>query len=344
MKKFIPLLIFLLVFVLTPDVRSESSLDGDILLQVEKNGEAWYVHPDDHKRYFLGRPADAFRVMKKLSLGTKHQFITETETFPPRLAGRILLDVDRNGEAYYIHPDTLKKHYLARPADAFRIMRKLGQGITNKELAAISAGDIENRKEKPDSKIIIGGVPFSPQAPFAEWQDPRQQDGCEEASALMAVRWVRNKDLTRQQALEEIINISEFLEDKYGEYRDTSLPDMKDQIFKDYFEYPQVEVRKDIEIADIVHHLQQGNLVLAPMDGQKLPNPYYTPPGPSRHMIVIRGYDPAQEKFITNDPGTRHGELLEYDAQAFYESIRAYPTGYHEPIPEISRDVIVVKK
>jgi predicted nucleic acid-binding Zn ribbon protein len=37
---------------------------GKILLQVEGNGEAWYVNPGDSKRYFLGRPADAFRVMR----------------------------------------------------------------------------------------------------------------------------------------------------------------------------------------------------------------------------------------------------------------------------------------
>jgi hypothetical protein len=35
---------------------------GKILLQVEGRGEAWYVNPDDGKRYFLGKPADAIRV------------------------------------------------------------------------------------------------------------------------------------------------------------------------------------------------------------------------------------------------------------------------------------------
>jgi hypothetical protein len=35
---------------------------GKMLLQVENKGEAWYVNPDDGKRYFLGKPADAIRV------------------------------------------------------------------------------------------------------------------------------------------------------------------------------------------------------------------------------------------------------------------------------------------
>ena len=48
-------------------------LKGRILLQVEGAGQAWYVHPVDGKRYYLGRPADAFRVMRELSLGITHE-------------------------------------------------------------------------------------------------------------------------------------------------------------------------------------------------------------------------------------------------------------------------------
>ncbi|MFH1030226.1 MAG: hypothetical protein V1770_03135 [bacterium] len=44
-------------------------LKGKILLQVESKGEAWYVHPDNEKRYLLGKPADAFKVMQDLGLG-----------------------------------------------------------------------------------------------------------------------------------------------------------------------------------------------------------------------------------------------------------------------------------
>lgn len=42
---------------------------GKIFLQVEKQGQAWYVNPADKKRYFLGRPEDAFAVMRNLGLG-----------------------------------------------------------------------------------------------------------------------------------------------------------------------------------------------------------------------------------------------------------------------------------
>ena len=42
---------------------------GKILLQVENNGEAWYINPENNKRYFLGRPVDAFQIMRNLGLG-----------------------------------------------------------------------------------------------------------------------------------------------------------------------------------------------------------------------------------------------------------------------------------
>ncbi len=107
---------------------------GNILLQVESNGEAWYAFPKTGLRYYLGRPADAFEVMRKLGLGAKHDLIMNTEIFPDNLSGMILLDVEENGEAYYVNPNDKKKYYLGRPEDAFQIMREKGIGITNDNL------------------------------------------------------------------------------------------------------------------------------------------------------------------------------------------------------------------
>ena len=55
-----------------------------------------------------------------------------------RLSGRILLQVEEKGEAYYINPVDLKMYFLDRPADAFVIMRNFGLGITNNDLNKIS--------------------------------------------------------------------------------------------------------------------------------------------------------------------------------------------------------------
>ena len=115
-------------------------------------------------------------------------------------------------------------------------------------------------------------------------------------------------------------------------------------VIKDYFNYQNAALKNNISQADIITELQKGNVVIATMNGQALGNPYFTPPGPITHMLLIRGYDSARNVFITNDPGTRHGELYEYDADILFNAIRAYPTGNHEPITKVEKNVIVVWK
>jgi len=44
-------------------------LKGKIILKVEDAGRAYYVHPQTKRMHFLGRPDDAFQVMRELGLG-----------------------------------------------------------------------------------------------------------------------------------------------------------------------------------------------------------------------------------------------------------------------------------
>lgn len=125
------------------DINLSGKLKGTILLQTESHGEAWYVYPNDLKRYYLGRPNDAFQIMKKLGLGVKHTFISGNTFFPFSASGKILLDVETHGEAYYIYPKDRKAYYLGRPEDALNLMKKFGLGITNANLQKIAIGGIK---------------------------------------------------------------------------------------------------------------------------------------------------------------------------------------------------------
>jgi hypothetical protein len=197
---------------------------------------------------------------------------------------------------------------------------------------------------KTVKKDINLKVPFVPQAPFGDWEDPKQQDGCEEITSLMAIYWAKDKSLTKEEALQKILEISDYEQEVYGEYRDTSGKDTVERIIKDYFQYGKARVMEIGSWEDIYNELERSNLVIVPMDGQKLNNPYYSSPGPQKHMIVVRGYSFRKNEFITNDPGTRRGEGYRYSVEAFFDSIRDYPTGYHEPITEIKKVMIVVEK
>lgn len=171
-------------------------LSGNIVLQVEENGEAWYVNPANFKRYFLGRPDDAFSIMRNLGIGISNQDIEKfpigsltggedsdndglsdlledaigadkynadtdndgyndgeevlnnynpngagiinfESSFINKHLGKIFLQVEKNGEAWYINPKDEKRYYLGRPTDAFNVMKELGLGISNADLVGI---------------------------------------------------------------------------------------------------------------------------------------------------------------------------------------------------------------
>lgn len=122
------------------DQNLANRLKGGILLQVEEQGQAWYVNPADGKKYYFACPADAFNIIRTLALGASHKFITDNKIFPGRVSGKILLDVEDHGKAYYINPKDKKPYYLGRPADAFNVMKSLGLGITNNNIRKIEIG------------------------------------------------------------------------------------------------------------------------------------------------------------------------------------------------------------
>jgi len=121
-----------------------ANLKGRILLQVESKGEAWYFNPVNSRRYYLGRPTDAYNLIRSLGLGVNNKNLAAFKLKGPQaLAGRILLQVESKGEAYYVSPLDLKLYYLGRPLDAFNLMRSQGLGISNKDLALIPIFQVE---------------------------------------------------------------------------------------------------------------------------------------------------------------------------------------------------------
>lgn len=192
-------------------------------------------------------------------------------------------------------------------------------------------------------KDFIFPVPFTSQAPLAEWSDERQQDGCEEASAAMAMAGINKvASRTKKAWRTEILAISDFEKKQYGEYRDISLIDIKAWIFKGYYDYDRVAVKTVKSSSEILKELEKGNLVLAPMNGRLLKNPYFTAPGPERHMILIKGYDYKAKQFITNDPGTRRGENYRYPEKTIFNALRAYTTGYKGPFAKDAKQILIV--
>jgi len=123
---------------------------GKILLQVKRHGEAWYIHTKDLKRYYLRDGEAAYTIMRLLGEGIR---TTDLERIPEagsnkigdkaliqRMKGKILLQVDRHGEAWYVNIKDGKRHYLKNGEAAYEIMRKLGTGAFNEDIIQIPFG------------------------------------------------------------------------------------------------------------------------------------------------------------------------------------------------------------
>lgn len=70
-----------------------------------------------------------------------------------KLSGKILLQVEDKGQAWYVSPSDNKRYYMSDGQQAYNIMRNFGIGITNKDLEKIKS-DIVFAKKK-SGKIYL---------------------------------------------------------------------------------------------------------------------------------------------------------------------------------------------
>ncbi len=128
-----------------------------IIILPEDRGKAWYVNPKTQERAYLGRPADAFKVMRSAGIGITNKDLLRipesTEegdvTYGCKHIGKIFLQVESKGEAWYVHPMNCKRYFLNRPSDAFELMRKLGLGVSNADAGKIPVNEKLDDPERP---------------------------------------------------------------------------------------------------------------------------------------------------------------------------------------------------
>src|SRR3989344_862851 len=192
------------------------------------------------------------------------------------------------------------------------------------------------------TKILeIASVPFVPQSPFGERGNPGFENACEAAVLLMSYSWVARKPLVREEAREEILKMAEYERVNFGFHEDTSAADTA-RLMKEYLGYDGVVVRDGVEAEDIIPELLKGNLVIIPVNGQKLGNPRFEPPGPIVHMILVHGYDFARNEFIVHDPGTQFGKDYRYSFDVITDAFEDYPSGEEVTAGSGTRAMIVI--
>jgi hypothetical protein len=172
-------------------------LKGKIVIKTEDQGKAYYINSATKYSHYLGRPADAFNVMRDQGVGVTNQSLNKipiavsnlsgndsdgdgltdifegavgtdknsadtdedgyndreeirnqynpkgqgklniNQDFIEKQKGKILLQIERNGEAWYVNPEDGKRYFLGRPDDAFQVMKDLGLGISNEDFGKL---------------------------------------------------------------------------------------------------------------------------------------------------------------------------------------------------------------
>ena len=164
-------------------------------------------------------------------------------------------------------------------------------------------------------------VPFTSQAPHANWELP-YQEACEEASALMAARFIQDRTIdSPEDADAAILQLVDYAESQ-GIPIDATAEQTVTIINDIYNLNARVE---PFDWQAVKESLAQGYSVIVPAAGQELQNPYFTPPGPLYHMLVITGYTPTE--VITNDPGTKRGANLAYTYETLENAIHDWNGG-----------------
>lgn len=166
-------------------------------------------------------------------------------------------------------------------------------------------------------------VPFTSQAPNANWDLP-YQEACEEASVLMVDWYYKGvESVSVKEADQAILDLIAF-EEVQGLPIDLTVEELV-RLIQDYFGYTQVEILENPSMESLKEHLVAGRPVIVPAAGRLLGNPHFRSPGPIYHMFVLRGY--TQDRFITNDPGTRHGEAYTYLFDTIFNAMHDWNGG-----------------
>ncbi|TSC96681.1 MAG: Uncharacterized protein Greene101449_1406 [Candidatus Peregrinibacteria bacterium Greene1014_49] len=183
-------------------------------------------------------------------------------------------------------------------------------------------------------------VPFTSQAPRANWEDP-YQEACEEASLLMVHRFLLGEKvgvIPPDDADRDLLALVRW-EWIHKYEKDVTLQELAD-ISKMYYEHTPV-IEDTVTIERIKELLVAGYPIIVPVAGRDLGNPYFSGEGPWYHMLVITGYD--RNEFITNDPGTRRGESYEYAYDVLIAAIHDW-TGVKEEIRSGKKRMMILKK
>ncbi|MDD3711761.1 MAG: L,D-transpeptidase [Patescibacteria group bacterium] len=124
------------------DKNFSSSLSGEILLQAESQGQAWYVSPLDNLRYYIGDYNDLIKIVSLSGRGINSlslELITDSDVIKSGAIKNIKIDISKNQRLYYYLGDTEIGSFPISAGKATTPTPKGNFKIINKHLKAWSS-------------------------------------------------------------------------------------------------------------------------------------------------------------------------------------------------------------
>lgn len=131
------------------------TLKGQILLQSERGGSAWYTDPVTKRRYTLGTKKRALKVLRSRAVGVGSTVMKKiprakdnwdaNETVFRTYKGRVILDINNRGVAWYVDPVTRKRYKMKNPKQTAKVIRAVGQPVKNTKLYKFKKGTARGR-------------------------------------------------------------------------------------------------------------------------------------------------------------------------------------------------------
>ena len=110
---------------------------GKVVVQAEDKTKTWYIDPIKKEKYSLNNAKDALVIMQNLGIGISNKDINRIKLptskysnwkdyiFAKNISGRIFVQVQDKGQAWYIDSINYRKYYLGTADNALKVLKSL---------------------------------------------------------------------------------------------------------------------------------------------------------------------------------------------------------------------------
>ena len=239
---------------------------------------------------------------------------------------------------YYYYQDLqLQKSYAINKQQLLQEIKNSSHTQSNVFIEEASTDNkVEERYQETIPNQYNLDVQFYPQSPFGQW-GKIFSDTCEEASVLIAMNYVNDISMTREEFRDELLNIVDWENNYFWYFKDTNTVETE-MIINRHFWYTKSFIVENPSIEDIKQNLSQNSVVLVPLDGKWL-NPNFRNGWPRYHFIVLKWY--TDTHFISHEVGSKYWENYYYEQHDIMERVH----DFHQTDMKLwAKKIIVVEK